>query len=737
MNTNKEKAKKKIDKRIKQRLTKIKRTNIAVVIALILAVVAIGYTCKWFYELLTDRMINSSLHNMEELSKHDEISITSGIEHRWNEVKAIATEIKQSKFDTTEEMLESLNVKAQSIQCIEAAFLTTEGEKYSSKYSIGNDTELLKQCQDMQKDKFVFRLDTSNIYAGGKQEKLVIGIKLSPFTVEGKKFEYIVCYYDIDSLSKELKIDSYNGLGYSSVIDLEGYYLVSVNRETSHLERDNFYSILEKAELEDGMTVEKIRDKILNKEVFSVQYTLEDEERIMLSTPMETMNWYFVMSVPLSVFEAQISNLLKMVTALVILIIVAIAIVVLLMFTNRSQKNLVNFEVQHRNELEEALALAEQANKAKTTFLNNMSHDIRTPMNAIIGFTNLATKYIDDKEKVQDYLEKIGQSSNHLLSLINDVLDMSRIESGKVHIEEKEENIIEILDGIKNIVQADIQTKQLNFNIEKIDINDENVFCDKLRVNQILINLISNAIKFTNAGGTINVIVTEKKASKKGHAIYEFRVKDTGIGISKEFLEEIFEPFTRERTSTVSGIQGTGLGMSITKNLVDMMDGKITVKSEVGKGTEFVVKLEFKIQKESTKTEEVKEKVDFNGKRILLVEDNLMNREIATEYLQDFGFLVENAENGKEACDILENADPEHFDLVLMDIQMPVMNGFEATQKIRSFKDKKIANIPIIAMTANAFEEDRKAAETAGMNGHLSKPIDVEKLSDTLKKILK
>ncbi len=737
MNTNKEKAKKKIDKRIKQRLTKIKRTNIAVIIALILAVVAIGYTCKWFYELLTDRMINSSLHNMEELSKHDEISITSGIEHRWNEVKGIATEIKQSKFDTTEEMLESLNIKAQSIQCIEAALLTNEGEKYSSKYSIGNDEELLTQCQNMQKDKFVFRLDTSNIYAGGKQEKLVIGIKLSPFTVEGKKFEYIVCYYDIDSLSKELKIDSYNGLGYSSVIDLEGYYLVSVNRETSHLERDNFYSILEKAELEGGMTVKKIRNKILNKEVFSVQYTLEDEERIMVCTPMETMNWYFVMSVPLSVFEAQISNLLKMVTALVILIIIAIAIVVLLVFTNHSQKNLVNFEVQHRNELEEALALAEQANKAKTIFLNNMSHDIRTPMNAIIGFTNLATKYIDDKEKVQDYLGKIGKSSNHLLSLINDVLDMSRIESGKVHLEEKEENVIEILDGIENIVQADIQTKRLNFNIEKINIQDEDVFCDKLRVNQILINLISNAIKFTESGGMINVTVTEKKATKKGYAIYEFKIKDTGIGISKEFLEEIFEPFTRERTSTVSGIQGTGLGMSITKNLVDMMDGKITVKSEVGKGTEFVVKLEFKIQKESKKNEEVKEAVDFKGKRILLAEDNLMNREIATEYLQDFGFLVENAENGKEACDILENAEPEYFDLVLMDIQMPVMNGFEATQKIRSFKDKKIANIPIIAMTANAFEEDKKAAENAGMNGHLAKPIDVEKLLDTLKKILK
>ncbi len=737
MNTNKERARKKIDKRIKQRLTKIKRTNIAIVIALILAAIAIGYTCRWFYELITDRMINSSLHNMEELSKHDEISITSGIEHRWNEVKGIATEIKQSKFDTTEKMLENLNIKAQSIQCIEAVLLTNEGEKYSSKYSIGNDAELLKQCQNMQNDKFVFRFDTNNIYAGGRQQKLVVGIKLSPFTVEGKKFEYIVCYYDIDSLSKELKIDSYNGLGYSSVIDLDGYYLVSVNRETSHLERDNFFSILGKAELEEGMSVEKIHNKILNKEIFSVKYRLEDEDRIMVCTPMETMNWYFVMSVPLSVFEAQISNLLKMVTALIILIMIAIAIVVLLMFTNRSQKNIMKFEVQHRSELEEALALAEQANRAKTTFLNNMSHDIRTPMNAIIGFSNLATKYIDDKEKVQDYLGKITQSSNHLLSLINDVLDMSRIESGKVHIEEKEENIIEILDGIENIVQADVQNKRLNFNIEKIDITDENIYCDKLRVNQILINLISNAIKFTDVDGMIKVTVTEKKSSKKGHAIYEFKIRDTGIGISKEFQKEIFEPFTRERTSTVSGIQGTGLGMSITKNLVDMMNGKITVKSEVGKGTEFVVKLELKLQNGSKKTEKVKEKVEFAGKRILLVEDNLMNREIATEYLQDFGFLVENAENGKEACDILENIEPGYFDLVLMDIQMPIMNGFEATQKIRSFKNKKIANIPIIAMTANAFEEDRKAAENAGMNGHLAKPIDVEKLVDTLKEILK
>ena len=527
---------------------------------------------------------------------------------------------------------------------------------------------------------------------------------------------------------------------------------------------------------------------------------------------------------------------------------------------------------QQKNDLQDALAAAQHANRAKTTFLNNMSHDIRTPMNAIIGFTSLAAAHIDNTEQVQDYLAKITTSSNHLLSLINDVLDMSRIESGKVKIEEKETSLPEIMHDLKTIVQADIASKQLEFYIDTADVVNEHVLCDKLRLNQVLLNLLSNAMKFTMPGGIVSVRVIQKGAAAEGRASYEFQVKDTGIGMSQEFLAHVFDPFERERSSTVSGIQGTGLGMAITKNIVDMMDGTISVVSEEGKGSTFTVSLQLKTCSGPVRQEEIpqlkglralvadddfntcssvtkmlatvgmrpdwttsgkeavlrtklaweqgdeyaafiidwlmpdmngvevvrrvrtiigdekpiiiltaydwsdieeearaagvtafcskpiflselrevlespfatpKEEddkaqaVSFEGKKVLLVEDNELNQEIAVEILQGAGFVVEVADDGEAAVERMEQSAPGQYDLILMDIQMPIMNGYEATEKIRALGDPRVAGIPIIAMTANAFDEDRRAALEAGMNGHIAKPIDIPKLMELLQDLL-
>ncbi len=525
-------------------------------------------------------------------------------------------------------------------------------------------------------------------------------------------------------------------------------------------------------------------------------------------------------------------------------------------------------------DLQDALAAAQHANRAKTTFLNNMSHDIRTPMNAIIGFTSLAATHIDNTEQVQDYLAKITTSSNHLLSLINDVLDMSRIESGKVKIEEKETSLPEIMHDLKTIVQADISSKQLEFFIDTADVVNEHVLCDKLRLNQVLLNLLSNAMKFTKPGGIVSVRILQKGNAAEGCASYDFQVKDTGIGMSKEFLEHVFEPFEREQTSTVSGIQGTGLGMAITKNIVDMMGGTISADSEVGKGSTFTVSLQFKtcsgsvrqevipelnglralvadddfntcssvtkmlstigmrpdwttsgkeavlrtrlaeeqndsyaayiidwlmpdmngievvrrirgiigeetpiiiltaydwsdIEEEArnagvtgfcskpiflselrevlespfaspdSEPDEQEENGSFEGKKILLVEDNELNQEIAVEILQEAGFVLDMADDGAVAVEKMKAAEPGQYDLILMDIQMPIMDGYEATGQIRKLENPNLARIPIIAMTANAFDEDRKAALDAGMNGHIAKPIDVPKLLEVLGEILK
>ena len=530
-------------------------------------------------------------------------------------------------------------------------------------------------------------------------------------------------------------------------------------------------------------------------------------------------------------------------------------------------------EIERMDLLEDALMQANRASKAKSVFLSNMSHDIRTPMNAIIGFTALATTHIDQRDQVKSYLKKIMTSSNHLLSLINDVLDMSRIESGKMSLEEKPCSLPDILHGLRNIVQADVHAKQLELYMDAVDVTNEDIYCDRLRLNQILLNLLSNSIKYTPAGGVISIRVTEKQGAPAGHAKYEFCVKDTGIGMSEEFVAHIFEPFERERNSTTSGIQGTGLGMAITKNIVDMMNGTISVRSKQGVGTEFIVILTLRLLdekgvrepqtipelngcralvvdddfntcdsvscmlqqigmraewtlsgkeavlrtrqavmrgddysvyiidwllpdmngievarrirmeigdlvpiivltaydwsdieeearaagvtafcgkplflselrscllslvREEDKPEDV-EPAAVNTGRILLVEDNELNQEIATVILREAGFQVETAENGRQAVEAVSKSEPGYFQLVLMDVQMPVMNGYEATRLIRNLENQELANIPILAMTANAFEEDKQEALRVGMNGHIAKPINISRLLETLSDIL-
>ena len=540
----------------------------------------------------------------------------------------------------------------------------------------------------------------------------------------------------------------------------------------------------------------------------------------------------------------------------------------------QEKKYQTQLEEQNRK-LEIALQHEGAANRAKREFLFNMSHDIRTPMNAIIGFTSLAATHIDNREQVLDYLKKISTSSQHLLSLINDVLDMSRIESGKVKIEEKAVHLPDLVHDVRSIIQPNVAAKRLSLFIDTMDIEDEDIITDPLRLNQILLNILSNAIKFTPTGGMISIRIAQKNGAPKGCVCYEFRIKDNGIGMSEEFQKHIFEEFSREESSTVSGIQGTGLGMSITKNIVDLMGGTIALTSEPGKGSEFIVTLCFTRSGQKAETKQLpqleglralvadddtntclnvstmlskigmrpewtisgKEAVirtkyaveqgdefsvyiidwlipdmngieivrqirkvignrcpiiiltaydwadiedearaagvtafcekplflselrrvlaepfraehaskpaqptaaDLKGKKLLLVEDNELNREIALEILKEAGFVVDTAEDGAVAVRKIKQAAPGQYDLILMDIQMPNLDGYEATRQIRALPDAEKANIPIFAMTANAFEEDRQNALAAGMNGHIAKPLDVPHLlrvlADALKK---
>ncbi len=393
---------------------------------------------------------------------------------------------------------------------------------------------------------------------------------------------------------------------------------------------------------------------------------------------------------------------------------------------------------EQHNLLEEALVKAQRASRAKTMFLNNMSHDIRTPMNAIIGFTNLAAAHLDDRELVQDYLSKIAASSSHLLSLINDVLDMSRIESGRVTIDETVCSLPQVLQDLQSIIRADLETKGLNLCMDDGALIHPYVVCDRLRLNQVLLNILSNALKFTPAGGKISISAVERPGDTADTAIYEFCIRDTGIGMAPEFLEHIFEPFERERTSTVSGIQGTGLGMSITKNLVELMNGRIAVESRLGQGSAFLCSFSFRLSEAPAplSAPELSCPPHSADWRILLVEDNELNQEIAMTILEEAGCAVDVASDGAEAVEKVRHSLENPYDVVLMDIQMPVMDGIEATKTIRALDDPQLARLPIVAITANAFEEDRQRVLSAGMNGHLGKPIDVAKMFATLQSIL-
>ena len=418
------------------------------------------------------------------------------------------------------------------------------------------------------------------------------------------------------------------------------------------------------------------------------------------------------------------------------------AVTIAVCFAERDKE--IRAEQENAQRMRDALALARNASRAKTSFLNSMSHDIRTPMNAIIGFTGLASSHLDNTDLVRDYLSKIEKSSSHLLSLINDVLDMSRIESGKMDLNEAPENLDDILHGLRDMMQANVRAKKQDFFLDSVDIVHRGVICDRLRLNQVMLNLLSNANKYTPEGGTISLRVKETGISRAGYGAYEFRVKDNGVGMTPEYLKTIFDPFSRDVSAQTSGIQGTGLGMAITKSMVEMMGGTIEVTSEPGKGSEFTVRFEFRMSDpevvaeeapEDAQAPEFSETVDFTGRKVLLVEDNEMNREIATMMLEELGFTVSTADDGSVALEMVKKASEGAWDVILMDVQMPVMGGYEATRQIRAL-DSPLARIPIVAMTANSFDQDRKDALEVGMNEHISKPIYIEVLSKTLSEVL-
>ena len=724
------------------------------ILSLITLLVLGGSYLRSFFMKQAEQERSSQL---EEMSSQLRVNLHYNLETHWNLVASIKDYVNAQSFSSKEQAQQGIK-EAEGIFHTELygcriMLLDAMGRGYTTDGEVGIWDDLKYLADGAVKHTFV--TDTSNV----KGTYLAFSHKLQSTSdsERGLRFTHMVLLKEISTIRKYYTTESYGGHAATYIINRNGTLAYYDADNEDILGVRNVFKALREGTYVGSKDFATMRQQLNNYGIATASVLLKDNEYYYCLAKMAEYDMTIMLLIPAEYVAVSTMTMLQSALRIQVVFTVLLLGLVLLALISivraeRSSK-MIKIEKETNQKLnklrvaaEDALKVAESASKAKSTFLSNMSHDIRTPMNAIIGFATLALDDIRDGKKVQDYLSKILSSSKHLLGLINDILDMSRIESGKVVLEEQETDLVTTLQELQSIMEGQAKERKLKLHVDYSNLRDRHVYCDKTRLNQVMFNLLANAVKFTSEGGSIWLTMSqlEPTCEVEDRAIYEIRVKDTGIGMDKAFIKHIFEPFERERTSTVSKIQGTGLGMAITKNIVDMMGGTIEVESQKGVGTEFIIRLELRLQAEARVANEDGTKqhghaegvAEFAGKRLLLAEDNELNREIACMLLSKYGFVIDTAENGQEAVDLVAASAPDYYDLVLMDIQMPVMDGHEATRRIRNLEDKELAKVPVVAMTANAFDEDRKAAKECGMNGFISKPINMQELVQALRMCL-
>ena len=713
-----------------------------------------------YHTYIQNIIYEERLNQMEEITRQMFQNLEDVIDSNWNRVTEECNYLKDANVQTIDELCRHMKKKyelsAYADHKITLMAVDSEGGYYTESGNRGLFRDLDYFEESPEKISFVFDSMTDN------QSKMVFLNRLSePVYLQNGEKETSILYFgiaqDMEQLNPYFNCDAYNGNNSVYVLDDNGFKLFNSN-QTELIKGHNVFSVLQNMKYLHNSSFKKTKAALEEKGCSYSNAVLDGTEYFYGLKRMENAEWTLIFLVPAKYVATNTLKLVNFVMIFIIIFTVIVAVCVILgifFVMHRNQKEAIHVERENNVKLEavntelrlaklaaeEAFQVAEEANKSKSSFLANMSHDIRTPMNAIIGMTSLIRYDAGDKGKVIEYADKIDTSSQHLLGIINDVLDMSKIEAGKTVFKYSDFSIAEFIQELDTIFHSQIYEKKQTFTITKENIQHEWVNGDRVHLMQIFSNLLSNAIKYTQEGGEIQLLAEECESNSSVYAKYRFLVSDNGMGMAADFKDTIFDTFTREENSMTNKIQGTGLGMAITKNLVDSMGGTIDVESELGQGSSFEVLIDLKIAEErsvspvsQTETDEQDGDI-LQGMRFLCAEDNAINAEILTELLKIEGAECTICENGEEILKTFEQSVPGDYDMILMDVQMPVMNGYEATQAIRRSFHELAKTIPIIAMTANAFSEDIQHSLSVGMNAHISKPVEMTVLEKTIRNI--
>ena len=723
-------------------------------IAMLLAFVFLYHT------YIQDIIYEERLNQMEEITRQMFQNLEGVIDSHWNRVTEECNYLRDANVQTTDELCRHMKKKyelsAYARQKIMLMAVDSEGGYYTESGNRGLFRDLDYFEESPEKISFVLDSMTDN------QSKMVFLDRLTePIYLQNGEKKTSILYFgiaqDMEQLNPYFNCDAYNGNNSVYVLDDNGFKLFNSN-QVELIKGHNVFSVLQNMKYLHNSSFDKTKAELEEKGCSYSNAVLDGTEYFYGLKRMENAEWTLIFLVPAEYVATNTLRLVNFVMVFIITftLIVAVCVILGISFVmrrnqqeairvereNNAKLEIVNTELrQAKKAAEEAFQVAQEASRSKSSFLANMSHDIRTPMNAIIGMTSLIRYDVDDKSKVIEYVDKIDTSSQHLLGIINDVLDMSKIEAGKTVFKYSDFSIVEFIQELDTIFHSQIYEKKQSLTITKDNIRHEWVNGDQVHLMQIFSNLLSNAIKYTQEGGEIQLLAEECESNSSVYAKYRFCVSDNGIGMSADFKNTIFDTFTREENSLTSKIQGTGLGMAITKNLVDSMGGTIDVESELGQGSCFEILMDLKIAEERSVSPASQAEADeqegniLQGMRFLCAEDNEINAEIMTELLKIEGAECTICENGEEILKAFERSVPGDYDMILMDVQMPVMNGYEATKAIRRSSHKLAKTIPIIAMTANAFSEDIQHSLAAGMNAHVSKPVEMKVLEKTIRKI--